>query len=258
MWDTIIVEKSDGIATLTINRPAQLNSLDDVMLRELHEAVVHINHLPDIDAVIVTGAGDKAFVAGADISLMSKLTPQEAQVFGLLGQAAFNSLENLEQPVIAAVNGYCLGGGCELALACDIRISSEKAKFGQPEVGLGILAAFGGTQRLPRLIGPGRAKYMLLTGDIIDAQKAQEFGLVDMVVPHADVMKTAQAMAQTICKQQRFAVRQTKRCVNYGMDGSLSSGLAYEIQAYGMCYLQPERTSAMIKFMEDNKNRKKK
>ena len=249
MWETLLLEVNEGIAVITFNRPKQLNALNEQMLRDIRAVTACIRERDDIDVVIVTGAGDKAFIAGADIAVMAELDSLQAQVFTKLGQDAMNDLANLEQPVIAAVNGYSLGGGNELALACDIRIAADTAKFGQPEVGLGILASFGGSQRLPRLIGPGRAKYLLFTAETIDASKAMEFGLVDMVVPKAEHMDAVMRVAKRIAKQKRFGVRQTKMCVNYGLDSTMSTGLAYEVQAYGLCYTRPERTESMREFL---------
>ncbi|GHV53670.1 crotonase [Deltaproteobacteria bacterium] len=253
MWETLLLDVSEGIATITVNRPQQLNALNEQMLRDIRGVAAHIRERNDIEVVIITGSGEKAFIAGADIAVMSELTSDEAQVFTKLGQDAMNDLANLEQPVIAAVNGYCLGGGNELALACDIRIAADTAKFGQPEVGFSILASFGGTQRLPRLIGPGRAKYLLFSAEVIDAAKAFEFGLVEVVVPKAELMAAVYAYAKKITQQQRFGVRQTKMCVNYGLDSNMATGLAYEVQAYGLCYTKPARTESMKAFLAKKK-----
>lgn len=253
MWETLLIEQSDGVATLTVNRPKQLNALNEQVLRDIISAAEHIRTRPDINVVIVTGAGDKAFIAGADIAVMAELDSDQAQAFTTLGQNAMNALAGLEVPVIAAVNGFALGGGHELMLACDIRFAADTAKFGQPEVGLGILASFGGTQRLPRLIGPGRAKYLLFSAEVIGAAKALEFGIVDVVVPKDELMATVRAFAERICKQKRFAVCQTKKCVNYGLDSNMATGLAYEVQAYGLCYTKPEREQSMREFLNKKK-----
>lgn len=253
MWETLLLEQSGGVATLTVNRPKHLNALNEQVLRDILGAAEHIRGRNDIDVLIVTGAGDKAFIAGADIAVMAELDSDQAQVFTTLGQNAMSALANLEIPVIAAVNGYALGGGHELMLACDIRFAADTARFGQPEVGLGILASFGGTQRLPRLIGPGRAKYLLFGAEIITAAKALEFGLVDIVVPKDELMAEVRAYAGRICKQKRFAVRQTKMCVNYGLDSNMATGLAYEVQAYGLCYTKPEREQSMREFLAKKK-----
>lgn len=234
MWNTLNLENQDGIAILKINRPKALNALNSDVLDDLLDCTAKIAADKTIHVVVITGEGEKSFVAGADISEMQPLDPVAAATFGRKGQAVMTAIENLPQPVIAAVNGFALGGGNELAIACDIRIASEKAKFGQPEVGLGITPGFGGTQRLPRLIGPGRARYLLYSAEIIDAHKALEFGLVDMVVAPEALMETALGLATKIKKQRPEAVRQTKLCALRGTEAPLTTALEFEAQAFGI------------------------
>ena len=199
--------------------------------------------------VVLTGAGDKSFVAGADIGSMSTMTKVEGEAFGKLGNDVFLEIESFPLPVIAAVNGFALGGGCELALACDIRIASEKARFGQPEVGLGITAGFGGTQRLPRLVGRGAASLLLFSGNMIDAAEALRIGLVDKLVPHDALAAEVSALAEGIARQARCAVQQTKRCIRHGLESGLESGLSYEAQAFGLCFSTKEQKDRMRAFV---------
>jgi len=200
--------------------------------------------------VILTGSGEKAFVAGADITEMQHKSAIEGRNFGKLGQAVFNKIENLPQPVIAAVNGFALGGGCELAMSCDIRIASEKAKFGQPEVLLGVVAAFAGTQRLPRLVGKGRAKKLLFTGDQIDAAEACRIGLVNKVVPAGELLTAAKALAAKIISRGPVAVQLCKAAVNEGLDMDLESGQAYEAEVFGLCFATADQKEGMNAFVE--------
>ncbi len=253
MWETVLMDVAEGIATIKINRPKQLNALNDQVMKDLKDCVSKIAVNDTIKVVIITGEGEKSFVAGADIGQMSELNPVEGLAWGQQGQAIFTMIEELPQPVIAAINGFALGGGNELAMACDIRIASEKAKFGQPEVGLGITPGFGGTQRLPRLIGLGRAKYLALSADIIDAQKACEWGLVDFVVAPEELMAKANEVANKIAKQKQFAVQQTKQCVRRGMESSLPAGLEFEAQAFGVCFGHPDQKEGMFAFLNKGK-----
>lgn len=253
MWNTLNLENQDGIAILKINRPKALNALNSDVLDDLLDCTAKIAADKTIHVVVITGEGEKSFVAGADISEMQPLDPVAAATFGRKGQAVMTAIENLPQPVIAAVNGFALGGGNELAIACDIRIASEKAKFGQPEVGLGITPGFGGTQRLPRLIGPGRARYLLYSAEIINAHKALEFGLVDMVVAPEALMETALGLATKIKKQRPEAVRQTKLCALRGTEAPLTTALEFEAQAFGICFATQDQKDAMQKFLDKSK-----
>jgi enoyl-CoA hydratase len=248
--DFLLCTCSDGIAVLTINRPKALNALNADVLKALDQKLDQIAADPAVQVVIVTGAGEKSFVAGADIAYMQQMTAIEARAWGQFGQLVFNKVENLPQVVIAAVNGFALGGGCELAMACDIRLASEKAKFGQPEVSLGITPGFGGTQRLPRIVGKGRAKEMLFAGDVISAAQAREFGLVNEVVPPEELMDAAKAMARKIMSRAPVAVRECKAAVNHGLDVDLGSGIAFEAEAFAVCFSTADQKEGMGAFVE--------
>jgi len=240
---------SNRVATITIDRPEALNALNRVVLEELKQVLDGIQPA-DVRCVIVTGAGEKAFVAGADVAEMARMTQAEAREFSGLGNAVFRKLETLPMPVIAAVNGFALGGGCELALACDIRLASEKAVFGQPEVGLGITAGFGGTQRLARTVGVGAAKEMLYSTRRVDAVHAERIGLVNAVVPVADLLPTAYALADQIVRQAPAAVRATKQAINRGFQTDLDSGLALEATLFASCFETADQREAMAAFAE--------
>ena len=254
MWENVTMEIVEGIAIVKINRPKQLNALNAQVVQDLCACVAQIEKDKDvIDVVILTGEGDRAFVAGADIAVMSQLDPQEAVSFSRLGQVTLQALAALPQPVIAAINGFALGGGNELSMACDIRVASDKAKFGQPEVGLGIVPAYGGTQRLPRLLGFGLAKYLNFTGEIIDAETALKWGLVDFVFPAAELMDKVMEMARKMQKQRRFALRQIKQCMRMGLESSLPTALEFETQSFGMCFTHPDQKEAMTAFVNKSK-----
>lgn len=249
----LIVERNDGMVLVIINRPKALNALDGATLAELNQLCDEISQDSTIKAVVITGSGDKSFVAGADIAAMQPLSAIEGRQWGKAGQAVFNKIENLPQPVIAAINGFALGGGCELAMACDIRIASEKAKFAQPEVSLGISPGFGGTQRLARLIGAGRAKELLFTGDMIDAAEAYRIGLVNKLVASNEVLSTAKAMAEKIMLCAPVAVRLCKAAVNEGLDADIQTGVAYEAEVFGMCFATADQKEGMTAFLEKRK-----
>lgn len=252
-FQNLLFENQDGIGLVTLNRPKALNALNQATLEELGILADQIAKDSSVQVVILTGSGDKAFVAGADITQMQPMTAIEGRNFGKLGQAVFNKIENLPQPVIGAINGFALGGGCELAMSCDIRIASEKAKFGQPEVTLGITAGFAGTQRLPRLVGKGRAKELLFTGDMIDAQEAYRIGLVNKVVTAEELMPAAKALAQKIMSRGPVAVQLTKAAVNEGLDTDLDTGTAYEAEVFGLCFATADQKEGMGAFVEKRK-----
>jgi enoyl-CoA hydratase len=248
-YHTIEVSVADRIATVTINRPDKLNALNNAVFEDLAKLVDEIGSRADIGGVIVTGAG-RAFVAGADISELEPLNQSEANALMLRGQGVFNRIEALPKPVIAAVNGFALGGGCELALACHVRIASDAAKFGQPEVKLGLIPGYGGSQRMPRLIGKGRALQLLMTGEIIDAAEAFRVGLVNRVVAPADLMKTAQDMMQAMLANAPLALAGCIKMVNEGYDLPLREALAMEASAFGQLAATEDKREGTRAFLE--------
>ena len=245
----ILFEKKGFVGVLTISRPEALNALNSATLDELYAKCEEIGNDPELRCLIVTGAG-KAFVAGADIAEMRGLTKAEGYEFGMRGHRAFSALENLEIPVIAAVNGYALGGGCELALCADIRIASERAKFGQPEVGLGITPGFGGTQRLVRTVNRAVAMGMILTGKVINAEKALEIGLVTKVVPGEALMDEAMAIANAIAGNAPIAVRNAKKAMRRRYLDALDADLEAEAKLFGDCFETDDQKMAMTAFVE--------
>ncbi|ABO50306.1 Enoyl-CoA hydratase/isomerase [Desulforamulus reducens MI-1] len=252
-WNTILLEKEGNIALLTINRPKALNALNPEVLTELGQAVDAISADDEIFVVILKGAGEKAFVAGADITAMKDMTALEGRNFGQLGQEVFKKLEYMPKPIIAAINGFALGGGCELAMACDIRVASEKSKFGQPEVGLGITPGFAGTQRLPRLVGKGRAKELIYTADIIGAADAHRIGLVNHVVPEDQLLEFCKNMAKRIASKGQIAVRLCKSAIDQGLEMDVDKGIAYEAEVFGLCFATTDQTEGMTAFVEKRK-----
>lgn len=252
-WNNILLEKKEDIAILTINRPKVLNALNEETLREMDEALNQLASDDEIKAVIITGAGEKAFVAGADIAFMQNLTPMEARKFSRLGQSVFSKIENLPKPVIAAVNGFALGGGCELAMACDIRIASQTAKFGQPEVNLGLIAGFGGTQRLTRLVGPGRAKEILFTADMYDADSAFRMGLVNHVVAPEELMNFCTNMAKKIASRGPIAVQLSKEAVNEGLEMDLEKAFIHEANLFAAVFTTEDRDEGISAFLSKRK-----
>jgi len=252
-YDTIKVDVKDRIATVSLNRPDALNALNSKVLSELECAFYEVQKDNDVGIVILTGVGDKAFVAGADIKEMTGKSPMDMREFTVMGHRVMNLIENLDKVVIAAVNGYALGGGCELALACDIRIASEKAKMGVPEVNLGIFPGFGGTQRLPRLVGRGKACELIFTADMIDANEAHRIGLVNKVVTHDKLMEEAYALAKKILTKGPVAIRLAKSSINKGLDTTFCAGLAYEIEAVSLTFSTEDKTEGMKAFVEKRK-----
>lgn len=246
----VLMEVESGIATLTLNRPKALNAINTELLQELHDRVDELKDRKDIRVIILTGSGSKSFVAGADISEMCPAAAVEGKIMAELADETFTMLENLPQVTIAAVNGYALGGGCELSMSCDIRIASENAKFGQPECGLGILPGFGGTQRLARLVGKGRAMEMIFTCNIIDAQEAYRMGLVNHVTSAEDLMPTCQAMAKNILTKGSYAIALAKSVICHGLDTDLASGLAAEATAFGLSFATHDKVEGMSAFLE--------
>ncbi len=242
-------EQQGAVAILTINRPEALNALNSQVLSDLDEAITKVEASDDIHAVVLTGAG-RSFVAGADIGEMKGFSAVDGKKFGVHGGGVFLRLENLSKPVIAAVNGFALGGGCELSMACDIRIASEKAKFGQPEVGLGITPGFGGTQRLPRIVGMSKAMELILTAKVINAAEAERIGLVSAVYPPEELMGKAMELANAICANAPIAVAESKRCIRMGMQTDIATGSAFEAEAFGVTCGTEDKNEGMGAFLE--------
>lgn len=249
----LLMEVENEVAVVTINRPKSLNALNSETLMELNQCFSEIEARKDIRVVILTGSGSKSFVAGADISEMVNATAAEGRAMGLLAYKAFWKLEHMPQVTIAAVNGYALGGGCEISMACDIRVAAENAKFGQPETGLGILPGFGGTQRLSRLVGKGRAKELIFTCDKIDAQEAYRIGLANKVVPQADLLDYCKKMAAKIMSNGSYAISLAKSAINIGLDTDLSSGIQLEADLFGLSFSTADKKEGMSAFLEKRK-----
>lgn len=251
--EVVRMERRGVAAWLTIDRPECLNALNEQVHEELLTHLERIRDDDSIRAVILTGGGDRAFAAGADIKMMVRQDAIEARHLARLGHHTAEVLETMRQVTIAAVNGYALGGGCELTLACDIRIAAENARFALPEVTLGIIPAGGGTQRLPRLIGVGRAKELIFTGDQIDAQEAYRLGLVNRVVPKEELRDTCQALAEKIASRAGYAVSMAKACVNASMDLDVANGTQKEADVFGMLFATHDRTEGMEAFLARRK-----
>src|SRR3954469_553057 len=243
-------ESKNHIAYVTINRPEKLNALNMAVMEELRTAFTAIKSDADVRVAILTGSGEKAFVAGADIGELSKHNTVSAKEYTHRGQSVLDLIENLGKPVIACVNGFALGGGCELAMACTMRVASENAKLGQPEVKLGIIPGYGGTQRLPRLVGKGRAMQILLTADTISAQEAHRIGLVNEVVPQAELIKRAEEIAAKIIANAPLAVQYTMEAVNHGMEMTLPEGLYLEATLFGICCATEDKNEGTKAFLE--------
>lgn len=246
----VILEKENHLAIVTINRPKALNALNSETLKDLNTVIDDLENDSNIYAVIVTGSGEKSFVAGADIAEMKDLNEEQGKEFGTLGNKVFRRLENLNKPVIAAISGFALGGGCELAMSCDIRIASEKARFAQPEAGLGITPGFGGTQRLARIVGLGKAKEMIYTCAMVKADEALRIGLVNKVVPLENLMEEAKKMAATIIANAPVAVRLCKDAINRGMQVDIDQAIAIEAEDFGKCFATEDQKEGMTAFLE--------
>ena len=255
MYKTLIYEKKENIGLLAINRPEKMNAISKELTDELRQFLDEVENDEELRVLIIIGAGDKAFVAGADIN---ELVDRDARIGRRVSserQEIFSRIENLHVPVIAAVNGYALGGGLELALACSIRICSEKAQFGAPEVKLGIIPGDGGTQRLPRLVGQGRAMEMILTGDFIDAQEAYRIGLVNRVFPHEKLMEKAMELAEKIASRPPLAVRYAKEAVNRSQEGDSASGFALESYLHALSCTTEDKKEGVAAFLEKRKGK---
>ena len=248
----VTLERRGAVGVITMNRPEALNALNADVLHDLETVLDQVEQDDAILVAVLTGAG-RSFVAGADIGQMSTLTAAEAKAFGVLGNRVFLKLENLTKPAIAAVNGFALGGGCELSMACDIRLASEKAKFGQPEVGLGITPGFGGTQRLARIVGTAHAMELILTAKVIPASQAQEIGLVSHVYAPDDLLPQAKALAQAIAANAQVAVRQSKAAIRRGLQTDMYTATAFEAEAFGLCFSTEDQKDAMHAFVNKEK-----
>ena len=251
--DRILYEVKEGVARLTVNRPDKLNALDRQTILDIDRAVAAVRDDASVGVLVVTGAGEKAFVAGADINELAQQTPVGGRDHARHGQALFDRIERLGKPVIAAVNGFALGGGCELAMACTLRLAADTAKFGQPEINLGLIPGYAGSQRLPRLVGAGRALELLLTGNPITADEAWRIGLVNRVVPAASLMDEARGLAKTLASKPPIAVRYLLDAVARGMEMSLSDAQDYEATLFGLVSTTDDMREGTRAFLEKRK-----
>ncbi len=249
MYNFINFNVTNNIAVAKINRPKALNALNTEVLKELGQVVNDVKSNKDVKVFIITGEG-RAFVAGADIAEMKEMTAVEGKEFSRLGNKVFRTIETLDIPVIAAVNGFALGGGCELAMCCDIRIASEKAKFGQPEVGLGITPGFGGTQRLSRLVGSAKAKELIFTADVIKADEAAKIGLVNKVVKPEELEKSTFELAEKIASKGRTAIKHSKESINKGIETDIETAISIEENLFGLCFSTEDQKEGMGAFLE--------
>lgn len=252
-FDNLLLERDGAVAILTFNRPKVLNALNAATLGELEAALHALQSDDDVRAVVLTGAGEKAFVAGADINELAVLTPAQGKEHARHGQRVFDLIEHLGKPVIAAINGFALGGGCELAMACTLRVAADTARLGQPEINLGIIPGYAGSQRLPRLVGKGRALEILLTGDMIGAQRAHEIGLVNQVVPAADLVAAAKKLAETLAGKAPIATRYILEAVNHGLDVPLGQGQFLETALFGAIASTEDTREGTTAFLEKRK-----
>jgi enoyl-CoA hydratase len=252
-FDNLLIERDEATAIVTINRPKVLNALNTQTLDELRRAILELKQDDGVRVVILTGAGEKAFVAGADINELAVQTPTAGREHALAGQHVFDLIENIGKPVIAAINGYALGGGCELAMACTLRLAADTAKLGQPEIALGLIPGYAGTQRLPRLVGKGRAMEMILTGAPIAADEAQRIGLVNRVVPAADLMAEARKLAAQLAKSAPIAMRYIINAVNKGMEIPFAEACQYEATLFGLVASTDDMKEGTAAFLEKRK-----
>ncbi len=258
-YENIVYDIKDRLATVTVNRPKVLNALNDKTISELLDVFHKIAHDDSVGVVVLTGGGEKSFIAGADINEISQKTPDTAKKMALKGQMCLNLIENLGKPVIAAINGFALGGGCEIAMACTIRYAADTAKLGQPEINLGIIPGYGGTQRLPRLVGKGMAHELVLTGGMIDAQEAYRIGLVNKIVPAESLMTEVEKLAQKILSKSAPIVKISLEAVNRGMEVALPEALNLEANLFGLTCAtddMKEGTKAFIEKRKPNFNNK--
>ncbi|WP_425447809.1 short-chain-enoyl-CoA hydratase [Dethiothermospora halolimnae] len=251
-FQNLLLKREGNISIITLNRPKALNALNYDTLKDLDNVVDFLAEDDNTYVVIITGA-EKAFVAGADITEMKDMDSEKGREFGKFGAKVFRKIESLEKPVIAAVNGFALGGGCELALSCDIRIASEKAKFGQPEVGLGITPGFSGTQRMARIVGISKAKELIYTGNMIDANEAIDIGLVNKVVSKDELMDSAMNMAKKIASNGQLAVKYSKIAINKGIETDMETAMEIENNVFGLCFATEDQREGMEAFVEKRK-----
>jgi len=252
-FDTLLLERDGASAVITINRPKVLNALNSQTIDELRRAILELQRDDSVRVVIITGAGDKAFVAGADINELAVQTPTGGREHALRGQHVFDLVENMGKPVIAAINGYALGGGCELAMACTLRIAADTAKIGQPEIALGLLPGYAGTQRLPRLVGRGRAMEMILTGAPVSADDAQRMGLVNRVVPAAQLMDEAKKLAAQLAASAPIATAYIINAINKGVDMGFADACQYEATLFGLVASTDDMKEGTAAFLEKRK-----
>jgi enoyl-CoA hydratase len=252
-YENILFEVQDGVGVLTFNRPKALNALNPKTLEEVNDVVERIWQDESVRVLVLTGAGEKAFVAGADITEFQTMNPLQARHFAEMGQGVFFKLEHLPKPVIACVNGFALGGGCEIAMSCDFIYASDKARFGQPEINLGLIPGFGGTQRLARMIGRAKAKELCMTGEMIDAQQAKELGLVAKVFPAEQLMEETMKAARLLATRSQGVLRSLKQVINRGVDVDLKNGCALEVEAFGLCFASQDAKEGVSAFLEKRK-----
>ena len=252
-FDNLLIERDDAVAIVTLNRPRLLNALNSQTLTELAGAMAAFKDDAGVRAIVLTGAGEKSFVAGADINELAVLSPVEGKEHARRGQTIFNTIEQLGKPVIAAINGFALGGGCELAMACTLRLAADTAKFGQPEINLGLIPGYAGSQRLPRLVGKGVALEILLTGDMINAQRAYEIGLVNRVVPAAELLAEARKLAHTLASKAPIAVRYILDAVHQGLDSPFAQGEYLETSLFGTIASSADMREGTKAFLEKRK-----
>jgi len=252
-YKNLLFEIEGGIATITFNRPKALNAMNSETMKELFDAVTCCKNDDLIKVIILTGAGEKAFVAGADIAEMQNLRPKEALAFMELGNETLRLLETLSKPSVAAVNGFALGGGTEITMACDMRFASETARFGQPEILIGLIPGWGGTQRLPRLIGMGRAKELIMSGEMIDAKRAYEIGLVNRIFPSDQLLAETKKFAGKLAGMPGFALKMAKHAINFGYDLALDNAIRLEVECCAQCFSTDDQKEGMKAFLEKRK-----
>lgn len=252
VFNNLLITKDKNVAILSINRPQALNALSIEVLKELDTALINLEKDNDVFVIIITGEG-KAFVAGADIGEMKDMSPEKAREFAMLGSSIFRRIELMDKVVIAAVNGFALGGGCELAICCDILLAGEKAKFGQPEVGLGITPGFAATQRLSKIVGIKKAKELIFTGAMIGAEEAGRIGLVNHVFPQEELMSKALELAKTIALKGQIAVKYAKSAINRGTEADMDTGNAMETELFALCFANEDQKEGMTAFLEKRK-----